>query len=83
VTLLLVSKLNELQTSLGRAQLLAGFEILDSKPEMINTLLDRYAAATSVQVQAVAKKYLAPGRRTVLAIQPDPGPKTAATEGGL
>ena len=83
VTLLLVSKLNELQTSLGRAQLLAGFEILDSKPEMINTLLDRYAAVTSAQVQAVAKKYLTPDRRTVLAIQPEPGPKTPATEGGF
>src|SRR5689334_6629088 len=31
VTLLLVSKLNQLQTSLGRAQLLASFELLDGK----------------------------------------------------
>ena len=71
--LLLSSKLNELQTSLGRAKLLANFEVLDGKPEAINTLLDHYAAVTSAQVQAVAKKYLNPNQRIVLAIQPDPG----------
>ena len=85
VTLLLVSKLNEMQTSLGRAQLLAGFELFDGKPEKINTLLDRYAAVTPAQVQAVAKKYLSPERRTVLAVLPAPATKTAApaTEGGF
>jgi zinc protease len=85
VTLLLTAKLNELQTCLGRAQLLAGFELLDGKPEIINTLLGRYAAVTPARVQAVAKKYLIAGRRTVLAIQPDPGAKTSppATQGGF
>jgi predicted Zn-dependent peptidase len=77
-TLLLTSKLNEMQTSLGRAQLLANFEVTDKKPEAINTLLDRYSAVTAAQVQAVAKKYLKPEERIVLAIQPDPGAKTAA-----
>ena len=71
--LLLSSKLNELQTSLGRAKLLGNFEVFDGKPEAINTLLDRYAAVTPAQVQAVAKKYLTANRRIVLAIQPDPG----------
>ena len=85
VTLLLVSKLNEMQTSLGRAQLLAGFELADGKPEKINTLLDRYAAVTPAQVQAVAKKYLTPERRTALAVLPAPATKSAApaTEGGF
>ncbi|MGI8959812.1 MAG: M16 family metallopeptidase [Bryobacteraceae bacterium] len=73
--LLLANKLNELQTSLGRAKLLANFEVLDGKPEAINTLLDRYAAVTPAQVQAVAKKYLNPNQRIVLAIQPDAGAK--------
>jgi zinc protease len=67
-----------MQTSLGRAQLLANFEVTDKKPEAINTLLDRYSAVTAAQVQAVAKKYLKPEERIVLAIQPDPGAKTAA-----
>jgi len=85
VTLLLTSKLNELQTSLGRARLLAGFELLDGKPQIINTVLDRYAAVTPERVQAVAKKYLTAERRTVLAIQPEPGAKIAApaTQGGF
>src|SRR5690242_14916572 len=85
VTLLLVSKLNQLQTSLGRAQLLASFELLDGKPEEINTLLDRYAAVSPAQVQAVAKKYLTPERRTVLAVLPAPTTKVTApaTEGGF
>ncbi|MFL6350247.1 MAG: M16 family metallopeptidase [Bryobacteraceae bacterium] len=78
--LLLSSKLNELQTSLGRAKLLANFEILDGKPEAINTLLDRYAAVTPAQVQNVAKKYLTANRRIVLAIQPDPGAAQPAKE---
>jgi predicted Zn-dependent peptidase len=78
VTLLLTSKLNELQTSLGRARLLAGFELLDGKPQLINTVLARYATVTPEQVQAVAKKYLTAERRTVLAIQPDPSGKTSA-----
>jgi zinc protease len=87
VTLLLASKLNELQTSIGRARLLAGFELLDGKPEIINTLLDRYAAVTPAQVQAVATKYLTPAQRVVFAIQPAPAPSAApskaATKGGI
>ena len=85
VTLLLTAKLNELQTTLGRARLLAGFELLDGKPQIINSLLDRYAAVTPAQVQAVAKKYLSPDRRTTLAIQPEPAAKAnpPATQGGF
>jgi predicted Zn-dependent peptidase len=84
VTLLLSAKLNELQTSLGRARLLAGFELLDGKPQMVNTLLDHYSAVTPAQVQAVANKYLTPNQRTVLAIQPDPGAGAKpATQGGF
>jgi zinc protease len=83
--LLLSSKLNQLQTSLGRARLLGNLEVLDGKPEAINTLLDRYAAVTPAQVQAVAKKYLNPNQRIVLAIQPDPGaakPGTSKSKDG-
>ncbi len=69
---LLSAKLNEVQTCLGRATLLANFEVMDGKPEEINTLLDRYGAVSAAQVQAIAKKYLEPNRRFVLAIQPAP-----------
>ncbi len=78
--LLLSSKLNELQTCLGRATLLANFEVLDGTPEEINSLLDKYEAVTAAQVQAVAKKYLTKGHRIVLAIQPDAGAKSSAGE---
>jgi predicted Zn-dependent peptidase len=81
-TLLLTSKLGELETCLGRARLLANFELMDGKPEVINTLLDRYAAVTAAQVQAVAKKYLTPGERVVLTIEPAPAHAPAAN-GGL
>ena len=82
---LLTAKLNQLQTCLGRATLLANFEVLDGKPEEINTLLDHYSAVTPAQLQAVAKKYLKPNQRTVLAIQPAPNSKDSAssnTKGG-
>ncbi len=76
--LLLSSKLNQLQTSLGRANMLANFEVLDGTPEEINSMLDRYQAVTAAQVQAVAKKYLTKDRRVVLAIQPEANPKPTA-----
>ncbi|MBV9158792.1 MAG: insulinase family protein [Acidobacteriaceae bacterium] len=77
-TLLLSSKLNQLQTSLGRATLLANFEVLDGAPEEINSLLGKYEAVTAAQVQSVAKKYLSPNQRVVLAIQPDANAKPNA-----
>lgn len=75
---LLSAKLNEVQTCLGRASLLANFEVLDGRPEQINMLFDRYSAVTTAQVQAVAKKYLTPNQRFVLSIQPDAGAKSNA-----
>ena len=78
--LMLTSKLNQLQTSLGRASLLANFEVLDGTPEEINTLLDKYEAVTAARVQSVAKKYLTQDQRIVLAIQPDTAPKSADSE---
>lgn len=80
-TLLLASKLNELQTCFGRARRLSALQVLDGKPQEINTELARYAAVTPAQVQAAAKKYLAADRRTVLAIQPDSATKTSAAPG--
>ncbi len=77
--LLLSEKLNQLQTCLGRATLLANFEVLDGAPEEINTLLDKYEAVTAAQVQAAAKKYLTQNQRVVLAIQPDASAKSSGS----
>jgi zinc protease len=84
-TFLLASKLNELQTSFGRARRLSALQVLDGKPQEINTELAHYAAVTPAQVQAVAKKYLTAERRVVLAIEPESAPKPNATptKGGL
>jgi predicted Zn-dependent peptidase len=66
------SKVQGLQTSLGRAQLLAQFEALDGKPEMLEQDFTNMFAVTAAQIQAAAKKYLAAERRDVLYIQPAP-----------
>ena len=66
------SKVEGLQASLARAQLLAQFEVLDGKPEMIDQDFTNMFAVTPAQVQAAAKKYLSAERRDVMYIQPAP-----------
>jgi predicted Zn-dependent peptidase len=61
-----------LQSAIGRARLLAQYEMLDGRPDFINTEMDQYMAVTPAQIQAVANKYLTPERRTVLDIVPAP-----------
>jgi predicted Zn-dependent peptidase len=76
------SKVTGLQSSLERAKLLALYELLDGKPEMLDQDFTSLFAVTSPQIQAVAKKYLTAARRDVLAIQPAPPQPAAAKEGG-
>jgi zinc protease len=76
-TLLRSERITALQSSLNRAQLLGKYEILDGAPELINTDLARFLAVTPAEIQAVAKKYLTPERRTVLQILPAPAPPDA------
>jgi predicted Zn-dependent peptidase len=71
-TLLRSERITSLQSSLHRAQLLGQYEILDGKPELINTDLEKFLAVTPAQIQAVAKKYLTPERRSILDIIPAP-----------
>lgn len=73
-TLLRSDQITSLQSSLHRAQLLGRYEVLDGKPELINTNLDNFLAVTSAEIQSVAKNYLTPERRTVLQILPAPAP---------
>ena len=65
-------RINQLQTSLNRARVLGQYEILDRKPELINTELDQFLAVTAPQIQAAARKYVVPNKRTVLDIVPAP-----------
>src|SRR5579872_482004 len=71
-TLMRSERITSLQSSLHRAGLLGKYEILDGKPELINTDLEKFLAVTPSQIQAVAKKYLTPERRSVLDIIPAP-----------
>jgi zinc protease len=66
------SRMVQLQGALGRARLLGQYEILDGNPGLINTELDGFLSVTSARIQAVAQKYLVPGKRTVLEIIPAP-----------
>ncbi len=71
-TLMRSERITSLQSSLRRAQLLGQYEILDGKPELINTDLEKFLAVTPAEIQAVAKKYLTPERRSILDIIPAP-----------
>jgi predicted Zn-dependent peptidase len=77
-TLLRSERITSLQGSLHRAQLLGKYEILDGAPDLINTELEKFLAVTSAEIQAVAKKYLTPERRSVLQILPASAPHPEA-----
>jgi predicted Zn-dependent peptidase len=84
-TLLRSDRITALESSLQRAKLLATYEVLDGKPEYINQELDRLLAVTPAQIQAAAKQYLTPERRSVLqiAVGPKPQPSSSgAAKGG-
>jgi len=77
-TLLRSERITALQSSLQRARLLGQYEVLDGNPAVINTDLEKFLAVTPAAIQAAAKKYLAPDRRSVLEIVPAPAPPPAA-----
>jgi zinc protease len=74
-TLMRAAYIGNLQGSLNRAKALAQFTLADNNPELINTELEKVLAVTPEQIQAVAKKYLTPEKRSVLEIVPGPAPK--------
>jgi predicted Zn-dependent peptidase len=77
------SQIKELQGSLSRARQLAQYTVVDGNPELINTELDKMLAVTPAQIQAAAKKYFVPEKRSVLEIVPSPNgqPGSGAKEG--
>jgi predicted Zn-dependent peptidase len=66
------TRIKELQSSLSRAKALAQYTAVDGNPELINTELEGLLNVTAPQIQAAARKYLTPERRSVLEIQPAP-----------
>ncbi|MCC6857784.1 MAG: insulinase family protein [Bryobacterales bacterium] len=75
-TLLRSTRVQELQSSLRRATLLAQYELFDGRPEWITEELDRFTNVPAAEIQAVVRKYLAPEKRFTLEIVP--APKEAA-----
>jgi zinc protease len=71
------ARINELQSAMNRAQLLGKYELLDGKPELIDSELEIYMRVTPDQIQAAARKYLIPEKRAMLEITPAPKPEVA------
>jgi len=55
---------DQLETSFGRANLLASFALFHDDPARINKVLEMYEGVTAAQLQAAAKKYLVAQNRT-------------------
>jgi predicted Zn-dependent peptidase len=57
---------DQLESTLGKANLLASFALFRDDPAQINKVLDTFDAVTLDQVQSVARKYLVPENRTAI-----------------
>ncbi|MFN7939666.1 MAG: pitrilysin family protein [Bryobacteraceae bacterium] len=65
-------RVRSLQSSMSRANLLALYELLDGKPELINTELAEFLKVTPEQIRAAARKYIVPSKLTAFDIVPAP-----------
>jgi zinc protease len=61
-----------IESTFGKADLLASFTLFRNDPTLIRTALEPYEAVTPAQIQAVAKKYYVPQNRTVIDRVPEP-----------
>lgn len=59
----------------GRSDLLAALALYDDNPNRINTILSDLEKVTAADVQAAAKKWLAPSNRTSIDRRPEGGAK--------
>ncbi len=64
--------IKQLQSNIGRAQLLGRHELLDGDAGLVNTQLERFLEVTAGQIQSAARRYFDPGVRAVLEIVPSP-----------
>ena len=69
---------DQLESTLGKAHLLASLALFRDDPNQINTLLTPFEKVTGAQVKAVAAKYLVASNRTVI----DRVPEAAAAKPG-
>ncbi len=74
-------RVQQLQTSLGRAMMLGVFTVYYNDPNLINTIEDQYRQVTKADIQRVAEKYLKETNRTVVTTLPKPKAAPATTAG--
>ena len=74
--------INNLQSSLARANILGLYSVYYNDPGLINNRLDKVAAVTKEDVQRVAKTYLVDTNRTVVITMPKAKAKPATGASG-
>jgi predicted Zn-dependent peptidase len=57
---------DQLESTFGKANLLACFALFRDDPAQINQVVDSYASVTAEQLQAAARKFLVPENRTAI-----------------
>ncbi len=57
---------DQLESTFGKANLLASFALFDDDPTRINRVVDAYETVTAEQLQSAAKKYLVAANRTAI-----------------
>jgi len=55
---------SQLESTFGKANLLASFALFNDDPQRINKVVAQYDAVTAEQIQSVAQRYLVPENRT-------------------
>ena len=66
------TRVNSLQSALGRARLLAQYQFFDGRPDLINNELADSLEVTPARIQSLIGAYLTADRRAVLSIVPAP-----------
>jgi zinc protease len=66
------------QGGFGLVDLLASFALFDDNPARINSLVSEFEKVTPAQIQKTAQEYLRPENRTVIVLNPQAAPPTAA-----
>jgi zinc protease len=75
--------INNLQSSLARANLISQYAVYYNDPSLINTRLDKVSAVTKEDVQRVANKYLVQTNRTVVITVPKGGGRGGPQSGAM
>jgi predicted Zn-dependent peptidase len=57
---------DQLESTFGKANLLASFALFNDNPNQINVALDKFEEVSLDQIKTVAKKYLVPENRTII-----------------